>query len=323
MSLYYARLSNNDSIENRDAYPVRNFMGAHLETGLPKNESVKLSLKGILGISTAFEVMLPSESQRPFPTVMIIHGWAGWARMHASIVNHLLGRGFAVAMFDHPGRLSFDLDEWCKRATQAIDTLEKANAGKGSALDERLDFRRFGLLGHSYGGATAMALAGIDPRVKVAAAMSPGTALTAKHQFDSQAQNVKIPLLVIGAEYDGMCPAGQFARPACEACPARQKLYVEIARAGHFDFADIDIRTLADVNQVLLRLFTGKDPDLKGKTTISGKNQRTLAMRYYSPWLEHFLDVRQDGEGFTTGVMAEKDKAEGLLSVVLKSQGNP
>jgi len=284
----------------------------------PKYQSVRLKLKGLLGVSTTLEVRLPLEPKERVPTLMVIHGWAGWARVHASIVDHFVGRGFAVAMFDHPGRLSFDLNDWRKRAAAAIDTLEKANAEKGSGLDGRLDMGRFGLLGHSYGGSTTMALAGLDPRIRVAVALAPGTALLTKPQFNKQTHGVSVPLLVIAAEYDGLCPANLFARPAYEACPAKQKLYVEIARAEHFNFADIDIRTLGDVNQVMLRLFTGKDLDMKGKTTIPGEKQRLIAARYYTPWIEHFLDVRQDSEGFTTGVMAVKDKEDGILSLVLK-----
>ena len=284
---------------------------------------VKLPLKGLLGVNTTLEVRLPAEQKESYPVVLLVHGWAGWARLHESIAQHLVERGFAVAMFDNPSRLSFDLNEWRKRTSDAIDAIEKTNTSAGSALEKKLDLKRFGMLGHSYGGSTTMALAGSDPRVKVAVALAPGTALLTKSQFDRQTRNVKTPLLVIGAEYDGLCPAKDFARPALEASPSNEKLYVEIARAGHFDFADIDFRTLGDVSQTLLRFFSAKSVLKKDMVTISGEKQRQIASEYFTPWLEHYLNVRQDTEGFTTGVMADKLKAEGVLSLVLKPRLKP
>lgn len=98
---------------------------------------------------------------------------------------------------DRPADISFTID-------QAL-TLDKT---AGSKLAGRVDLDKIGVAGHSFGGYTAMAIAGesfpggksfADPRVKAIIAMSP----PANSKVDaSRTANIRIPVLIMTGTLD-------------------------------------------------------------------------------------------------------------------------
>ena len=112
----------------------------------------------------------------PVPLVVASHGLAGDRKGFAVIGRHLASHGFAVAALDHPGsdRAQFeallsgsgkeiaDPTEFSERprdVSYLLDELTRLNAANGP-LANRLDMDRIGIIGHSFGGYTALALAG-------------------------------------------------------------------------------------------------------------------------------------------------------------------
>ncbi|MGB3300736.1 MAG: alpha/beta hydrolase [Phormidesmis sp.] len=134
---------------------------------------------------------------RSAPLVIASHGLAGDRRGFAVIGKHLASHGFAVAALDHPGsdRAQFealltgstqeiaDPTEFSERprdVSYLLDELTRLNVANGP-LANRLDMEKIGIIGHSFGGYTALALAG------------------AKLDFDTLQANCNSPKLIFNA----------------------------------------------------------------------------------------------------------------------------
>ena len=133
----------------------------------------------------------------PVPLVIASHGLAGDRKGFSVIGQHLASHGFAVAALDHPGsdRAQFeallsgsgkeiaDPTEFSERprdVSYLLDELTRLNAASGP-LFNRLDMEKVGIIGHSFGGYTALALAG------------------AKLNFDTLQANCNSPELIFNA----------------------------------------------------------------------------------------------------------------------------
>lgn len=110
------------------------------------------------------------------PLVVISHGLGGDRTTFAYLAEHLASHGFAVAVVEHPGsnasQLSALLTGQAMEAVEAADLIRRplaiqalldeleTMALRDSALRNRIDFKRVGVLGQSLGGYTSLALAG-------------------------------------------------------------------------------------------------------------------------------------------------------------------
>jgi predicted dienelactone hydrolase len=129
------------------------------------------------GTSRTFDVdiYLP-QTQNPAPVVIISHGWGSSKESFAFLGQHLASHGFAVAIPQHIGSdrrfqqlfLSgvFNEDipprEYIDRPLDislTLDELEHLSIPEGP-YQGRLDLERVGMIGHSLGGYTTLAIAG-------------------------------------------------------------------------------------------------------------------------------------------------------------------
>jgi len=108
------------------------------------------------------------------PVVLVSHGLASRPEDFAKRAKHLATYGFVVALPQHPGsdlqyledmfaglhRNIFDVDEFINRPLDIsflIDELERRNQ---SQFEGKLNLKRVGVVGHSFGGYTALAVVG-------------------------------------------------------------------------------------------------------------------------------------------------------------------
>ena len=108
------------------------------------------------------------------PVVIMSHGLASQPEDFAQKAQHLASYGYVVALPQHPGsdyqyvqdfkegyrRRVFELNEFIDRPkdiSYLLDELEKLNQ---TQFNRRLDLDNVGIFGHSFGGYTALALAG-------------------------------------------------------------------------------------------------------------------------------------------------------------------
>ncbi len=111
------------------------------------------------------------------PLVVASHGLAGDRKGFAIIAEHLASHGFAVAALDHPGsdRAQFqallegradeiasptEFSDRPRDVSFLLDELTRLNNDSNSPIANRLDLDKIGIIGHSFGGYTALALAG-------------------------------------------------------------------------------------------------------------------------------------------------------------------
>ena len=116
------------------------------------------------------------------PTIVISPGLGGDSRSFDYLARHLVSYGFAVIVVDHPGSDRRKIDNFFKGMERKIveaqefidrprdisfllDRLQQREAAS-FAPRQRLNLKRVGIIGHSYGAYTALALAGGKINVK-------------------------------------------------------------------------------------------------------------------------------------------------------------
>lgn len=111
----------------------------------------------------------------PFPVIVISHGLAEDRNTFAYLAKHLVSYGFAVAVLEHPETNSKEFQQFLSgfasppQATDLInrpldvkyllDELQRLNDSDVN-LKGKLNLQQVGVIGHSLGGYTALALAG-------------------------------------------------------------------------------------------------------------------------------------------------------------------
>lgn len=149
------------------------------------------------------KIYYPSDLKQPAPIVILSHGLGGSREGYEYLGKHWAGCGFVAVHVQHLGS---DDAVWRDAAPAerrralagaaakpinavarprdvsfVIDELTKANSDSSSPLNGRLNLEAIGVAGHSFGGFTAMAIAGQksrlgadfgDPRVKAVIQMS-------------------------------------------------------------------------------------------------------------------------------------------------------
>lgn len=113
---------------------------------------------------------VPDGSDAPYPLVVFSHGFSNNPPFYAYLVEHLSSYGFVVVAPDHQGEgINFEGDLWedIPAATierphdisSAIDYAESVTAS-GGTFEGLIDLEHVAVVGHSYGGYTALAAAG-------------------------------------------------------------------------------------------------------------------------------------------------------------------
>lgn len=115
-------------------------------------------------------------NQAQVPVIVISNGLGGQRDRFISLAQHLTSHGFAVVIPDHPGsndqrqkaffaglyKENFDAEEYINRPldiTYVLNELERLNSIE---FKNQLNLRHIGMFGYSFGGTTALALAGAE-----------------------------------------------------------------------------------------------------------------------------------------------------------------
>ena len=214
-------------------------------------------------------VYLPAE-RTPAPVVLFSHGLGGSREGNAYMGRHWAARGYVVVFVQHPGS---DTSVWqntplgermtaMKRAASplnfllrvkdvptVLDQLEGWSQSDSHALAGRIDLKRVGMSGHSFGAVTTQAVSGqrtlrgrstfTDTRIKVAIAFSPSNPArgSAKQAFGG----VHIPWMLMTGTRDvaAIGHADLESRlPVYPALPSGGKYELVLDRAEHSAFTD-------------------------------------------------------------------------------------
>lgn len=224
------------------------------------------------------------------PVVVLSHGLASNPESFEDVAQYLASYGFVVAMPQHPGsdtrqakallagysREVFDLPEFINRPqdiSYVIDELERRNQAEFSG---RLDLENVGVGGHSFGGYTALAVAGAtidfdylqaicdrlygglntslllqcraldlprenynfrDPRIKAVIGANPVNSGIFGQKGLSE---IQIPILLISGNYDPATPAVFEQLRSFIWLTTPDKSLVLAEGQAHVDFSELD-----------------------------------------------------------------------------------
>lgn len=214
-------------------------------------------------------VYLPTNAA-PAPVVLFSHGLGGSRAGSVFLGEHWAGRGYVAVFLQHPGSdeavwkdepIGKRLPSLARAASlqnlilrvldvpAVLNQLQRWNGDKTNSLAGRLDLKRVGMSGHSFGAVTTEAVSGetlavggrrfTDPRIKAALVLSPSAPRggSAAKAFGG----VKIPWLLMTGTKD-LAPIGDVdmdsrlaVYPALKGAP---KYELVLHNAEHSVFTD-------------------------------------------------------------------------------------
>lgn len=165
---------------------------------------------------------MPS-AEGPFPLVVFSHGSGGLRQQSTSIVETVASHGFVVVAPDHAGNTAIDqllgteTDVEVTARNRVLDVEFLIDQAEGGQLADGLaDLDEVAVMGHSFGGFTALAVAGgfedipADPRVDAIVPMAPASSRLS----DDELASIDIPMLIVTGTDDETTPIDdQSTRP--------------------------------------------------------------------------------------------------------------
>ncbi len=126
---------------------------------------------------------------------------------------------------------------WADDVIFVMDQLASLNGDKASSFFERLDLEHIGVLGHSFGGATAIAVCQRDARCKA------GADLDGTPWGDEKSGVVPQPFMFIAEDYTRGCDSNcEAMKQAYAHVKAGAAYWLSVRGTGHFNFSDLPLR---------------------------------------------------------------------------------
>ena len=204
-------------------------------------------LPGVGFTSSAFED--PPAAEGPHPLIIWSHGRSGTRMVYGMVCEGLAARGYVVISADHPGDTLADwllgtaVDDATNETQRVADmrfVLDAAlRARPGLDLAAAIDTSRIAVAGHSYGGFTALALAGSDPsdpRVRAVAGLQSLTRSLSRKTL----ARIEVPTMLIVGMQDKTTPPEVDADRAFEALGNTARR-VDFDNAGHQACSDVGL----------------------------------------------------------------------------------
>jgi predicted dienelactone hydrolase len=219
----------------------------------------------------------------PYPVVVFSHGNGGLRLQSVYLTEYLATHGFVVAAPDHVGNTfaemvnSANAIEAAEAAklrpgdvSRSLDAVLAASAESGGELGGAADSEHVGVAGHSFGGFTALRIAGasidsaavssdcamngglvcdgwdaaelpasaLDARFSAALAQAPGGAQAMTAGGHPGFADVAMPVMIQGGTTDQLTPFATEQQAPYDELPSPAKL-LGIEGAGHFTFSDM------------------------------------------------------------------------------------
>jgi predicted dienelactone hydrolase len=193
---------------------------------------------------------LPVSSEGPHAFLVFSHGFGGINTQSTPLMEALASHGFIVASPEHTGNTALDASDddataAAKRVpdvSHIIDTMFERARTQGDAFEGRIDEAKVGVLGHSFGGSTALGMvagwagADPDPRVKAIGVIAGGVG---SDRFSEEVlSTVTEPAILFVGTLD--TNAVENHNYAFDHMPNAEPLFkVEVTGANHTHFANV------------------------------------------------------------------------------------
>lgn len=208
---------------------------------------------------------LPVSSAGELPLLLFSHGSGGTNTQSVLLMETLASHGFVVVSPEHTGNTNDDFSDTLAQAAARrvpdisfmIDTFLARNEIRGDDFFQRLDPEAIGVLGHSYGGGTALgSVAGFggqpaDERVR---AVMPISATVFDRFTEDALAAVEEPVLFLGGTLDTSVPIENHDYGFDRLTGAEAVFQVDIVGATHTHFANI-----CDIGNWLIDNGIGQD----------------------------------------------------------------
>ena len=207
------------------------------------------------GVRHRASVKLAPKGGESCPLVAFSHGNSGLRQQSTFLMTHLASWGIIVVAPDHVGNTFTEMmalpDEAARKDTHRRIRQQRPHdlhAVIKALLDDevvvvglpRLDSSRLGLLGHSFGGWTALKVAALESRVQAICCLAPASEpFVGRKAFEPDDLPLPddIQSLVLAAEDDVLVDLETSIRPLHERLGRNAALEV-IDRSDHFHFCD-------------------------------------------------------------------------------------
>jgi len=191
----------------------------------------------------------------PLPLIVYSHHSGGHRNAATYLTTHLASHGYLVAAMDHsevvapelarkegetPEQRAARAQGWIANRVPDIRFLLDYLLSGPAALEVRADTDRVGIVGHSFGGWTALAAPDVEPRIRSVVALAPGGASKCKPgvlplKLDFQWTH-EIPTLFVVADADVSLPLDGMYE-IFEKAPEPKRMVI-LPKADHLHFVD-------------------------------------------------------------------------------------
>ena len=239
----------------------------------------------------------------PYPAIAYAHGFSFFGLSDGAGDNsgngkHLASWGYIVAMPALPD----DAETRVEKIIQVLNLVADANEDTSSFLYEQVDLERFAVVGHSLGGATALAVAARDTRIKAVVALDPvyhaRTIIGGEYPVWDPAvegPTITVPVSILGAPAD-----------ACNSQADFEGIYPFVGSTHKASFVLVDAShcVFADPGNSGCDLLCGGDTSLE----LTQLNQN-----YITAWLNYYLREQPDDYDYIYGAGADADIVAGTI----------
>jgi dienelactone hydrolase len=240
----------------------------------------------------------------PYPAVVFAHGFSLFGFSDGRAANqgngqHLASWGYVVAIPSLPD----GFEERAGVISSVLNFIELATDDDASFLYRKVNQDALATVGYSLGGATALAIAARESRVRVVVALDPvfheggpsGEEGPPVWDAASEAPNIMIPAGILGSPADS-CNANADHQDLYALIGSRFKASYEIVGASHCVFAD--------PGNEFCSLTCGG--------TV-GDSQTGLSQKYMTAWLNYHLKGHIGFYSYLYGAEAEQDINANLI----------
>jgi len=233
-------------------YPASTLESSSADCGA--NATLQTEASHPLGLPHRAHLDLPP-LETPGPLIGFSHGNSGLRQQSTFLMTHLASWGFVVIAPDHVGNtfsemLALDSEDARREAhlraraqrphdlAAALSRMTDPASGESKLLT--VDPCAIGVMGHSYGGWTALKLAGLERRVRSICCLAPASEpFVGRRAFEAGELPLRsdVEALVIAGEDDVLVDLETSIRPLHARLGDRAQLEV-LRGADHFHFCD-------------------------------------------------------------------------------------
>jgi predicted dienelactone hydrolase len=255
----------------------------------------------------------------PRPLVVLSHGRSGLRTSYVMLCEGLAARGFVVAALDHPGDTLLDwmtgtaVDDATNEVQRVADVQFVIDALLGDPTHlpplAAVDPNRVAVVGHSYGGFTALAVAAVeppDPRIRGVAGLQP----FARSLRRSAIARIAVPTLLIVGAHDQTCPPDTDADRVTGTVTRDDARRIDLAAAGHQACSDVGLyleleSRVEGLPDIVAAFLASMADQVTGRAGEPWRPTVGLHLRILGAWLDDVLGTDPDAAARELAAIAE------------------